>query len=64
MCKTICVMVSALCGGKVGTNIQHDGLDLDNKFIHNFIPDDSRYCQIIVHCTASTLVVVKSGRNM
>ena len=45
-------------------NIQHDGLDVDNIFIHNYILDDCTCCQIMVLCNASILLMVKSDRNM
>jgi hypothetical protein len=40
-------------------NIQHDGLDLDNIFIHNFIVDDCAYCQIMLLCNKRILIMVK-----
>ena len=45
-------------------NIQHDGLDLENIFIHNFILDHCTYCHVMILCNTSTLMMVKCDRNM
>ena len=45
-------------------NTQHDCLDLDNTFIHNFMLDDCIYCHVMILCNTSTMMVVKSDRNM